>query len=306
MIHESPTDLICDLLGMHAESEVGVCWHSQAMCPAYGMFVDPVLRALVIVFRGSANLHDLVTDLSCHETREGAHNGFMRSAETFDARVRAKVLVALHHTPREYSLILTGQSLGGAVATLLAALWSDETFWRERRGHVYSFNAPCSLTVQRSQTLRDTVTSVVMGPDVVSRLSYGALVNLVAVLRSLTSPEENGKLRCHTLAAQLVAFKNGEIEREVLEHAYSQIRQAMRAEVLVPGGRVLMMVNENHLHGWRPPTHPDLPASPLYSLGGAMVLELRGTVLDLGEIVISNRMVFDHLPINTLQAVCNE
>eukprot|EP00397_Hematodinium_sp_SG-2012_P001679 GEMP01001684.1.p1 GENE.GEMP01001684.1~~GEMP01001684.1.p1 ORF type:complete len:531 (+),score=120.07 GEMP01001684.1:267-1859(+) len=305
-LYPDPTMLILDLCNLDADSVVDACWNSQTLLPAYGIFIDPKLNAVVVVFRGSFNFHDCLTDLCCRETSEGAHEGFMRSARTFDARVRAKLLLALHAMPEHYTLILTGQSMGAAVATTLGLLWEDEEFWRARKGHVYAFNAPCTLSLDRAHAMRDSVTSIVGGPDLVSRLSYGSVVNLLAALRKLASPVENGQMRYQTLTAQLAAFKNGEIERGVLEKVHAELRSTMREEVLYPGGRVLMMVATKECMEWTPPKHPNSPSAPFYSLGGALVLELRGTVLDLGEIVIGQGMFADHSPMKTLNVICNE
>jgi hypothetical protein len=121
-------------------------------CTAYLLVWDHRDHHLVLSVRGSMNLNDVITDLTCHSvdcsglfphlatptptsTDEEcipdqdmeclAHEGFLRAACALDQLLREVVMDSLLSHPN-YSVLLCGHSLGAGVASLLALIWSQQ------------------------------------------------------------------------------------------------------------------------------------------------------------------------------------
>lgn len=122
-------------------------------CTAYLLVWDHRDHHLVLSVRGSMNLNDVITDLTCHSVDCSglfphltphpfptsvdeecipdqdleclAHEGFLRAACALDQLLREVVTESLLSHPN-YSLVLCGHSLGAGVASLLALIWSQQ------------------------------------------------------------------------------------------------------------------------------------------------------------------------------------
>jgi hypothetical protein len=121
-------------------------------CTAYILIWDHRDHHLVLSVRGSMNLNDVITDLTCHSVDCSglfphlsppsptsadeecipeqdleclAHEGFLRAACALDQLLREVVLECLQTHPN-YSILLCGHSLGAGVASLLALIWSQQ------------------------------------------------------------------------------------------------------------------------------------------------------------------------------------
>ena len=102
--------------------------------------VDHESRAVVLAFRGTLGLADLLADLTCEyeelvvyvedgsgaRVRRGfkAHRGMLETARAASRHLAGAVGCLFDAYPT-YGLVLTGHSLGAGVAAMLAVLWSD-------------------------------------------------------------------------------------------------------------------------------------------------------------------------------------
>jgi hypothetical protein len=114
--------------------------------PAFLLVLDHSKFQIVLSIRGSMNMHDVITDLTCHqapchtrlfldnpaeykdllemEQESFAHEGFLLCASALDILLREEVS-ALLKEHEGYSLLLCGHSLGAGVASLLTIKWSS-------------------------------------------------------------------------------------------------------------------------------------------------------------------------------------
>jgi hypothetical protein len=133
------------------------------------------VQPFVQVFRGTLGLHDVLTDLVCKQQPlecDGlagmAHGGMLEAARRLLDELRADIQAALRDHPG-FKLVLCGHSLGGGLATLVAALvgprieipstqaGAPSTFADVR---AYSFAAPAVLSLVLARQASH-VTSVV-------------------------------------------------------------------------------------------------------------------------------------------------
>ncbi|PHH71139.1 hypothetical protein CDD82_6719 [Ophiocordyceps australis] len=88
--------------------------------------IDHLRHEIVVSFRGSTNIRNYLTDLQfgwsrCHLVPNClVHSGFLYAWNDASTIVQSSIVLIRSHHP-SYSLVFTGHSLGGAVATLAAA-----------------------------------------------------------------------------------------------------------------------------------------------------------------------------------------
>jgi hypothetical protein len=89
-------------------------------------------RLLVLAFRGTSDIMDVLTDVGVLQTplEQGfekqesddprrVHSGFFNSARAVNRRLKELIVSACAGTPGEWDLLVTGHSLGGAIAQLI-------------------------------------------------------------------------------------------------------------------------------------------------------------------------------------------
>ncbi|KAI9221345.1 hypothetical protein BC828DRAFT_405010 [Blastocladiella britannica] len=158
-----------------------------------------------------------------------AHAGMLKSAELLANSLGPFIKHALDSNPG-YGLVLSGHSLGGGVAALLALLWSDRFNDDDtddsgapcvrnaavtdgdnafldaqmhrtaassglpmgRPLHAFTYGCPCIVSHELSVLCGSLVTTVVHGADVVTCLSLGMLQDFKVMTRTLTDSRNRG------------------------------------------------------------------------------------------------------------------
>lgn len=193
--------------------------------------IDRESKAVVLTCRGTLGFEDVLTDMLCdfddlywrgqaYKVHKGIHASARRMLGK-DSRVMATLKAALEEYP-DFGLILTGHSLGGAVASLLAILISEPstiegsgalfatttpqklithpdlahqhtdtntpppiTLPPGRPIHVYAYGPPATLSPALRLSTRGLITTVVNSADIVPSLSLGNLHDFRTVALTL-------------------------------------------------------------------------------------------------------------------------
>jgi hypothetical protein len=153
-----------------------------------------------------------------------------------------------------YQLVLTGHSLGGGCAALLALMWSEKRhagdgttryyaktsaeFPQDTKIHCYVYGCPAVMSADLSKACIELVSTFVFRNDIVARLSMG----LVSDFRNVTIniSEEDGIAET-VIGKALGIFKEpeGEIKDDLWYWAlFKTLRADMKAEKLYPPGKV--------------------------------------------------------------------
>ncbi|KAK1858946.1 hypothetical protein I4F81_001545 [Pyropia yezoensis] len=111
-----------------------------------------------------------------------AHTGILRSAHNLLSSIRGGLAAAAADHPT-YRVVLTGHSLGGATAALLALLLADAGVLPASRLAAYAMGPPPCVTAGLAAAADRTVTCVVNGYDVIPRVSVVTLARLFAAIR---------------------------------------------------------------------------------------------------------------------------
>ncbi|KAI9106246.1 hypothetical protein DFS34DRAFT_589493 [Phlyctochytrium arcticum] len=199
----------------------------------------------------SAPTNDGTPDtLPCH-----VHKGMLVAARAFGAPNHPSHIFEHVHTlltaHPSYSLILTGHSLGSGLATCLTLLWTDiHTGTTSTTGglppgrpvHCYAFAAPCVVSPRIARATRQFITSIVVGDDLVCRLSLGSvrdLANLVAHFHS--NPDARDDLVKRGLNPLSQADASIAARDRSLRKSMEQT--CLINDKLFPAGRVLWITN---------------------------------------------------------------
>uniref|UniRef100_UPI00358FED08 diacylglycerol lipase-beta-like n=1 Tax=Myxine glutinosa TaxID=7769 RepID=UPI00358FED08 len=171
--------------GLQEQDLVHVSYHNKVFEVPFYVALDHKSKSVVVAVRGTLSLQDVLTDLSTdHEDVEidgvpeggSAHRGIMRAAQYVQERlIRDEIFNIAFSRGSGYALTIVGHSLGAGTAALLAVLLRP-TFPTLR---CFAYSPPGGLLSERlSEHSRDFVLSVVLGDDIIPRLSIANLNDL--------------------------------------------------------------------------------------------------------------------------------
>jgi hypothetical protein len=160
----------------------------QMYKPAYAVIVDDTTNTIVVAIRGTANIRDALTDLVCEplqlapgELRIGTvharyvHEGMWRAATRLADELAPTVWKELEERPN-HNLLVIGHSLGAGTAGLLTLIWRPLL---GDRLTCIGFAMPQTLDdVAARAAENENITSVLLGEDLVPRLSLRSVLDL--------------------------------------------------------------------------------------------------------------------------------
>ncbi|CAE8650429.1 unnamed protein product, partial [Polarella glacialis] len=186
---------------------------SEIFVPGYMVAVDYEVGCVVVALRGTSSARDALVDLVCEPTelelgglRGFAHGGMLRAAQHLARPLAEAAHRGLEELTRSSApgddtvpprasppvarprVVLCGHSLGAGVAALIAALWRDSG---EMPCEVQcvAFACPQVPDASLSQALCNHTTSIVLGDDLVPRLSLSTVQDLREAFLRLNDPQ---------------------------------------------------------------------------------------------------------------------
>jgi pimeloyl-ACP methyl ester carboxylesterase len=169
-------------------------WSSRAFTPGHLLVADHASRAVVLAFRGSSSIHDILTDLVCEHAhfedalgRSGeAHAGMLKAARRLLHTLRPSIDSALR-SYEGYSFVLAGHSLGAGLAALMALeigpIWRVDS--KDVPVQAFAYASPAVVSLNLSQACAAFVTSIIVEADLVPRVGITTVLDLRESLRRL-------------------------------------------------------------------------------------------------------------------------
>ena len=164
--------------------------------PRYCISLDHSQNTVVLAFRGTMSVRDVLVDLvgDTLAIKLGndpfeyvMHRGFLQVAmkitqANHQSKLYDRVDDLLKKYP-SYSLSITGHSLGAAVASIVGVLWADPATCRTRKGvlqpntavRVYAFAGPSVMSVELGEKCKELIITTIIGWDWLARISHAGV-----------------------------------------------------------------------------------------------------------------------------------
>lgn len=198
------TTAIRAIAGADEEDLLYVSFKNKIFQSPFFVALDHSHKSVVIAIRGTLSFKDMLTDVSADAEKldvEGheiyGHRGIVNNSRYILGKLRELQLLenAFQRHP-DYKLVVSGHSLGAGVAAILAILLRD----RYPDIKAYAFSPPGGLiNAEGVLYTQDFVTAVVLGEDIVPRMSMCTLRQLrdqlVEVIKSCQVPKYRVLLR---------------------------------------------------------------------------------------------------------------
>ncbi|XP_072168397.1 diacylglycerol lipase-beta-like [Diadema setosum] len=198
------TTAIRAMEGLEEDDLLHVSFHNQIFQSPFYVALDHSYKSVVISIRGTLSFKDMLTDVSADAEMLDvvgyeiyAHRGIVNNSKYILNKLKELNLLeeAFERHP-DYKLVVSGHSLGAGVAAILSILL------REQYPDIktYAFAPPGGLiNAEGVFYTQDFVTSVVLGEDIVPRMSVCTIQQLrdqiISVVRNSQVPKYRILLR---------------------------------------------------------------------------------------------------------------
>lgn len=212
--------------------------------------VDDAEKSVILALKGTLTVEGATKDLRSSYSRAkiwdqefDVHSGMWKSALELIAfpSLLAQIKQELTANP-DYKLVILGHSLGGGVATLVAALLADPP--TETTGFLtnsitvpgkpivcYGFEPAASIDEDFAKLVSTLMYTIVNKNDIVPSLSHGAILDFKVAALKLKNDQ-----------AYLASIIDGLISNKLdADKQLNYLRTLAKNKKLVPGGRVWVM-----------------------------------------------------------------
>ncbi|GAX74972.1 hypothetical protein CEUSTIGMA_g2418.t1 [Chlamydomonas eustigma] len=181
---------IFKLTGVPQEDVLKVHWRSNTFEPVHYLALDRKFQKIVISIRGTTDFSDVVTDLVGRPVPHDftpsltghVHEGMLHAARFVVASIRTALQRAVTQEP-DFKVLVTGHSMGGGIASLVALLLHSDPsgLSRSMSNCVRAVClAPAAVMDEHlSSTCNSFIASIVLGNDVVPRVAVHSVTKFV-------------------------------------------------------------------------------------------------------------------------------
>ncbi|CAJ0760705.1 9645_t:CDS:2, partial [Entrophospora sp. SA101] len=291
--------------------------------PTYFIIRDRTTSSIILAFRGTMSVNDLIIDLTCdyedfqlpHDNKTyKVHKGIYKVAKTLATPKKSKVFETIKKELRNnegYGLVLVGHSLG--IASILALLFASPKTCKTtkssglpvgRRVHAYAFASPCVMSGDLSKLAIPLVTSVAYRTDVITRLSVGHIKDLRDMIKFLCKKNNNidgdneefvSVIIKKILKYQSSRFTSNSSKEECEDFFWEtsqKIYEHMNNTKLYPGGQVFWIIDNNN----NDDSGGDNECRREENINVNQLLKVNDVEKAFNEIRFSPNMIIDHLP----------
>ncbi|KAF9113274.1 hypothetical protein BGX27_001919 [Mortierella sp. AM989] len=180
-----------DFLRIPKEDLLAFEFHaSKVFHPSYYVALDRATNSIVLAIRGTMSAFDTLTDLVCeYQQWKGGlvHGGMKTSAEWFMKNLVPQI-VAYISKHKVSALYIVGHSLGGGTASILTMMLMDHQHEFQSlvegnfRIQCHAYAPACSVSKDLADKYRDNIRCYVYEDDIVSRLSYGSMMDVKTMM----------------------------------------------------------------------------------------------------------------------------
>uniref|UniRef100_A0A0N4Z6I7 sn-1-specific diacylglycerol lipase n=1 Tax=Parastrongyloides trichosuri TaxID=131310 RepID=A0A0N4Z6I7_PARTI len=280
--------------------------------------LDHSTNSIVITIRGSASIHDFVTDLSLREhivsidvdpdiTVKGdeikvkTHEGMIIAAKTILTKINNSGILEKAFTDYpSYDLIITGHSLGGGVGSLITLLLKQKY---TRNIKCYAISPPgCVLDIEGRKYLKNSVLSIIIGEDIVPRMSYHSLFKLKCSIEEELYRTRMKKYEILTKGIFKLFVKKEKVHVSEIDNENSLFEYDVRQPAIPSDDFIEEPITETRVNM----RHTTYQADRVKLLppGQLLHIQLENDVVNwrwitpecLSEIHLSSRIALDHFP----------
>ncbi|KAG0366123.1 hypothetical protein BC939DRAFT_440813 [Gamsiella multidivaricata] len=180
-----------DFLRIPKEDLLAYEFHaSKVFHPSYYVALDRATNSIVLAIRGTMSAFDTLTDLVCEyqQWKGGLVHGGMKTSADWFMKNLVPQLVAYISKHKVSALNIVGHSLGGGTASILTMMLLDHQheFQSMMKGQFriqcHAFAPACSVSKDLADRYRDHIRCYVYEDDIVSRLSYGSMMDVKTMM----------------------------------------------------------------------------------------------------------------------------
>lgn len=248
-----PNEILQNYAGISKGEVLYIQPDSRQFLPAHAICKDTSRHTIVVCIRGTLSVFDALTDLNGEyasyvytdpdtgeEKASGyVHKGIMTGAIKLSEELADKTKEALEANPG-YTVVIVGHSLGAGATALLTLLWLSDPYFISRGLRAYAYAPPPVFSQEFTVHVKPYLMSAVLGSDLVTRICYGTIKDLIFIIRELAEWEQRrSSIRASEIAASSIFGKKKSVS-ELIE-VYKELMPIMVSPKLVLPGFIYQM-----------------------------------------------------------------